>query len=79
MPGYKITSKKLGNKEFIYLPAAESVTEGFSSYWYGNYWTSYNTSDPKHMNTYRNNIKAYAKSLYFSSDIKYESELPHII
>lgn len=31
------------------------------------------------MNTYRNNIKAYAQSLYFSSDIKYESKLPHII
>ena len=31
------------------------------------------------MNMYRNNIKAYAQSLYFLSDIKYESELPHII
>ena len=30
------------------------------------------------MNIYRNNIKAYAQSLYFSSAIKYESELPHI-
>lgn len=27
------------------------------------------------MNTYRNNIKAYAQSLYFSSDIKYESKI----
>lgn len=31
------------------------------------------------MNTYRNNIKAYAQSLYFSNDIKYESKLPNII
>ena len=79
IPGYKITSKKRGTKESIYLPAAGSVTTGFSSYGYGNYWTSYNTSDPKYMDMYRNNIKAYAQSLYFSSDIKYESELPHII
>ena len=81
IPGYKITSKKRGNKEFIYLPAAGNITTGFSSYGsygYGNYWTSYNTSDPKYMNIYRNNIKAYAQSLYFSYDIKYESERPHI-
>lgn len=78
LPGYKITSKKQGNKEFIYLPAAGSITDYSSNYGYGHYWTSYNTSDPKYMCAYRNNIKAYAQSLYFSDDINHESELPHI-
>lgn len=77
--GYKITSRKRGNKEFIYLPAAGSISDSFSNYKYAHYWTSYNTSDPKWMNTYRNNIKAYAQSLYFSDSIEYDTELPHII
>ena len=80
IPGYEITSKKPGNKEFIYLPAVGNINSGFSTYGYGNYWTSYNTSDPKYMNISRDNIKAYAQSLYFSSLQKImKSERPHII
>ena len=79
MSGYKITSKKRGNKEFIYLPAAGAIYDSLTSYNYGYYWSSYNTSDSKYMDMYRNNIKAYAQSLYFSKNKKYESEQPHII
>ena len=81
--GYKVTSKNKNNKSYIFLPLNGGlcgnlkINDRINSF--AHYWSKNIVSDPNLYSILRDNNKAYAYNLYFSSDYNSNSETPRIL